>query len=76
LGGIKREIKINPMQLSGLKKILVCSVLLFCFLCGTAQPEYGKEIKYYADSLYQSFSKMQKISGLLSFGDTSKAQME
>lgn len=60
------------MQLSGLKKILVCSVLLFCFLCGRAQPEYGKEIKYYADSLYQSFSKMQKISGLLSFGDTAR----
>lgn len=60
------------MQVSGLKKFLILSCLLFCFLCGRAQPEYGKEIKYYADSLYQSFSKTQKMSGLLSFGDTAR----
>ena len=46
--------------------------LLFCSLQGHTQNDFGKEIKYYADSLYQSFGKMQKMSGLLSFGDTAR----
>ena len=53
-------------------KQLFLLVSICCWLQGSSQGVMGKEIKFYADSLYQSFSKTQKISGLLRFNDTAR----
>jgi len=50
--------------------------LLVIFLSGTLTPKaqtgYYNEIKVYADSLYNSFNKLEKRNALLSFTDTAR----
>lgn len=50
------------------------SALFFLFFTPAAnsQTAYNNEIKKFADSLYQSFDRMQNISGRLHFNDTSR----
>ena len=50
-------------------------LLLFCLFSwgqGISQSDFGKEIKLFSDSLSKSFSKTQKIQGMLAFNDTAR----
>jgi Protein of unknown function (DUF3500) len=54
------------------KKLLLLFILLFHFGHIIGQADYQHEIKVNADSLYQSFNKLQKINALLAFNDTAR----
>src|SRR5579871_1651294 len=55
------------------KTLLVISILsFFCISKTNAQTDYYNEIRYYSDSLYKSFDKLQQRVALLSFADTSR----
>jgi Protein of unknown function (DUF3500) len=58
-----------------LKRIIPLLVFIAC-LCQSyasfAQPAYQSEIRKYAVELFQSFNRMQQISGTLSFSDTAR----
>lgn len=53
-------------------KNLILLLSLFCSLQGYTQNDFGKEIKYFADSLYHSFNKIEKRAALLAFNDTAR----
>lgn len=55
-------------------KLLPIAFLLFATLVVHAQKDYYREIRFYADSLYHSFNKLEKRAALLRFGDTARIQ--
>lgn len=54
------------------KKKPILLLVLCSFFFARGQTSYFKEIKQYADSLYQSFDNIQKRNALLAFGDTAR----
>ena len=54
------------------KNLPVLLLMIFSFTQLTAQPDYYKEIKHYADSLYQSFAQPENKKAKLAFGDTAR----
>ncbi len=54
---------------------LISSILMLCFFQSVkGQSTYAKEIKHTAISLYNSFDKMQNMTGLLQFNDTARVK--
>ena len=54
-------------------RFIICAIFMLGFAyTASSQAAYNNEIKQVAVSLYNSFSKMQNISGRLDFNDTSR----
>jgi hypothetical protein len=49
-------------------------ILLYCKVDLKSQTAYYADIRWYADSLYHSFDKLQKRNAMLSFSDTARIQ--
>ena len=71
---IKKQVNNKIMKTQHILRLFLFGVGCWVVTAGSAQPGYPEEIRYYADSLYHSFTKTQKISGQLSFTDTARVK--